>query len=136
MIKTFFLTISLLGLIELSSSEAQTPDHTVCLGLNCDLPGTIPDPYTLYDKLIVYDNYLARQNWRSYSGAEWDGPREQCLQRCQQDYLKWRASCFAVFGSPSVEEDPDDADARDACLDAGRHRRTECISPRQLLSCQ
>ena len=117
------------------TSDAQSQDHTICLGLNCNPAGPEMDINELMEGVIAYDDYLARQNWRAYSGMDWDDRRKQCMDRCQEEYLIWKGLCFEVHGSPSMEEDPSIADGREACLQEGRRRRSQCLTPSRLMAC-
>lgn len=116
------------GTVALIAALPASTQTGVCFGVGCQTEYDIPDQLDLFDLQAKFAFGQARRSWDIYRPNDFE-TREQCMARCESEWLSWRQSCVNVHGTPSVTEDPLVTDGRGACLDEGSRRRAQCLSP-------
>lgn len=116
----------------LPSAAAQ---DTVCFGLNCEsVNSSLPDVFDVYNQLGQLNAYNARQTF-DYLGLGDDETREQCIQRCQQEFSEWLNACSASYPPADPNEDVAVAQGRLNCAAEGDRRQRECLAPANFSQC-
>lgn len=128
------LSISILTIAFTGRSPSFAQD-TVCFGLSCDRDSSeLPDIFEVYNQLAQINSYNARQTF-SYLGVGNDETREQCIQRCQQEFSSWISACAASYPSANPDEDVTVSQGRVNCATEGNRRQLECLTPANFSKC-